>query len=361
MPNMYSERLARLRHSLRHARVDGLLVTGLTNVFYLCGFTGSSAALLVLESEIHLFTDGRYTLQARQEAPEARLHIGLPAPALQAGDHLKRRGHSLRLGFEAAHLSQAEWTRLKSAAGRRVRWKPLAGTIESLRQIKSAAELEQMRQAAALGSQVMSEIIALVRPGLCELDLAAEADYRMRRKGASGPSFETIIASGPRSALPHARPSDKRIAKNELVVIDLGAILRHYCSDLTRTVHVGKASAQVRRWYQAVADAKDAALHALRAGASGGQVDRAARRVLERANLGRYFIHSTGHGLGAEVHEGPRLGRGQKQLICPGNVVTLEPGVYIEGSGGIRIEDDVAVHASGNEILTNAPQGLIEI
>jgi Xaa-Pro aminopeptidase len=151
------------------------------------------------------------------------------------------------------------------------------------------------------------------------------------------------------------------LQKNELVVLDLGAILRHYCSDLTRTVYVGRAPARVRRWYQAVLDAKQAALQALQAGQTAGRVDRAARRVLERGGLGRYFTHSTGHGLGIEVHESPRLGRGQEQEIRVGNVVTLEPGVYVEGIGGIRIEDDVAVHASGTEVLTSVPTELLEI
>jgi Xaa-Pro aminopeptidase len=338
-----------------------MLVSYLPNVFYLCGFTGSNAALLVLANETHLFTDGRYTLQAQGEAPVARVHIGRMVPSVEAGNLIKRRGRVLRLGFEPAHLSQAEWVRLKSAAGAKVRWKPLTGTVEVLREIKSPAELDSMRDAAKLGSEVMQEVISLVRPGVSELELAAEVDYRMRRKGASGPSFETIVASGTRSALPHARPTDKRIAKNELVVLDLGAILRHYCSDLTRTVYVGKAPARVRRWYKAVLDAKEAAFQALHAGQTAGKVDRAARRVLEKAQLARYFTHSTGHGLGTEVHEGPRLGRAQKQEIRVGNVVTLEPGIYIEGAGGIRIEDDVAVHASGTEVLTTAPLGFIEI
>jgi Xaa-Pro aminopeptidase len=345
------------------SRADGLLVTHLPNVFYLCGFTGSNAALLVFPGEMHLFTDGRYTLQAQQEAPAARVHIGRQAAVAQAGKLIalrKRRG-LLRLGFDPAHLSQAEWTGLKAAAGEGVRWKPLAGLVESLREIKSPGELEAMRRAAKLGSQVMEEVISLVRPGVSELELAAEADYRMRRKGAAGPAFDTIVASGVRSALPHARPTEKCLQKNELVVLDLGAILRHYCSDLTRTVYLGRAPGRVRRWYRAVEEAQRAALQALQPGQPAGKVDRAARRVLERCRLGRFFTHSTGHGLGTEVHESPRLGRGQKQEIRVGNVVTLEPGIYVEGVGGIRIEDDVAVHASGPEVLTSAPSGLLEL
>ena len=348
---------------MEESRAEALVVTHLPNVFYLCGFTGSNAALLVFRDQMHLFTDGRYTLQARQEASAAHVHIGRQAAVMQAGKLIAGRKHrgALRAGFDPVHLSQAEWLRLSATAGRGVRWKPLAGLVESLREIKSPDELEAMRRAAKLGSEVMQEVISLVKPGVSELDLAAEADYRMRRKGASGPSFDTIVASGVRTALPHARPTEKCVKKNELVVIDLGAILRHYCSDLTRTVYVGRAPERVRRWYRAVAEAQKEALHTLRAGQTAGRVDRAARRVLERYHLGRFFTHSTGHGLGTEVHESPRLGRGQKQEIRVGNVVTLEPGIYVEGVGGIRIEDDVAVHASGTEVLTSVPSGLLEL
>jgi Xaa-Pro aminopeptidase len=193
------------------------------------------------------------------------------------------------------------------------------------------------------------------------LDLAAEIDYRMRRKGASGPSFETLVASGPRTALVHATPTEKRLQKKELVLLDLGVILRHYCSDLTRTVYLGRAPAEVKRWYKAVAQAEQAAIESVRAGVAAGRVDQAARSTLQRNRLGQYFLHSTGHGLGIEVHETPRVGKRQKQKIRAGSVITIEPGVYIEGSGGIRIEDDVAVHANGVEVLTSVPRELLEL
>jgi Xaa-Pro aminopeptidase len=207
----------------------------------------------------------------------------------------------------------------------------------------------------------MEEVIRMVRPGVTELDIAAEIGYRMRRKGASGESFEAIVAAGPRSALPHARPTARRIGKNELVVLDLGAILRRYCSDLTRTVHVGKASARVRQWYYAVLEAQAAARHALKPGVTCGAIDAAARNVLDRKGLGRYFVHSTGHGIGLEIHEDPRIARDQKRLLDAGNVVTVEPGVYVEGVGGIRIEDDALVTPRGAEILTTAPREFLEL
>ncbi len=222
-------------------------------------------------------------------------------------------------------------------------------------------EIERIRDAARLGSEVMEEAISLIRPGVSELDIAAEIGYRMRRKGASGESFEAIVAGGARSALPHAQPTARRIGKNELVVLDLGAILRRYCSDLTRTVHVGKAPARVRQWYQAVLEAQTAARDAVKSGVTCGAVDAAARDVLQRKGLGRYFVHSTGHGIGLEIHEDPRIARDQKTILETGNIVTLEPGVYVEGVGGIRIEDDALVTPRGAEILTTAPREFLEI
>jgi Xaa-Pro aminopeptidase len=230
-----------------------------------------------------------------------------------------------------------------------------------MREVKDEAELEVMRESARIGSEVMTEVLKLARPGVSELDLSAEVDYRMRRKGASGPSFDTIIASGTRSALPHAHPSAKVLRKNELVVFDLGAILRHYCSDLTRTVYLGRATPKIRAWYRAVEEAQQAALAVLKVNVAAGDVDRAARRVLQQRGLAKYFVHGTGHGVGIEIHETPRVGRKQQQIIQAGNVVTLEPGIYMEGIGGIRLEDEVAVHASGTEVLTNAPRGLLEL
>jgi Xaa-Pro aminopeptidase len=218
-----------------------------------------------------------------------------------------------------------------------------------------------MRKAAILAGEVVEWVLPLLKPGVREIEIAAEIEYQMRRKGASGPAFESIVAFGERGALPHARPTSKRLRKNELVVLDLGVILGHYCSDITRTVFVGKAAARIRGWYKAVLEAQTAAIAVVQKGAASGDVDAAARQVLAGYRLERYFVHSTGHGLGLEVHEDPRVARGQKQRLEPGNVITIEPGVYVEGVGGIRIEDDVAVHADRTEILTRIPRDLIEL
>ena len=345
------------------AGADALTITHLPNILYLSGFSGSNAVLLVLGDLMHLFTDGRYTIQAHEEAPQARVHIVRTPLAQACGEFLRSRSprKRLRVAFEAASLNVAEWERLKKAAGPRIEWKATTELVEGVREVKTAEELDLMRCSAKLASEVIAEASEFVRPGVAELEVAAEIDYRLRRKGASGPSFETIVASGPRSALPHARPTEKRLQKNELVVLDLGAILRHYCSDLTRTFFLGRAPARIRQWYKAVEQAQEAAHDALRAGVTAGSVDRAARRLLNQHGLGSYFVHGTGHGLGIEIHERPRVGRSQKQEIRAGNVVTLEPGIYVEGVGGIRLEDEVAVHADRTEVLTTAPRGLLEL
>jgi Xaa-Pro aminopeptidase len=362
--SVFSEdKIKQVRAAMAASGADAIVLTHLPNIFYVCGFSGSNAILLVLGDALHLFTDGRYTIQAHEEAPQSRIHI-VRTPLTEAcggflRSRLPRKRHSV--AFEASSLNVAGWARLKKAAAANIKWKPTSELVERIREVKTNEELDMMRRSAKLASDVIREAPDFVRPGVTELEVAAEIDYRMRRKGASGPSFESIVASGARSALPHARPTEKRLQKNELVVLDLGAILRHYCSDLTRTVFLGHAPARIRRWYKAVQQAQEAAHDALRAGVAAGSVDRAARRLLNRHGLGRYFVHGTGHGLGIEIHEGPRVGRHQKQEIRAGNVVTLEPGIYVEGVGGIRLEDEVAVHERGTEVLTSAPRGLLEL
>jgi Xaa-Pro aminopeptidase len=360
MPTNTTSRLKRLRQTLNAAGAGALLETHLPNVYYLCGFSGDSGALLVDSTSATLFTDGRFTIQAKEETRGIRAHIH-KGPLLEAvGDHLRVRKRQ-RIAVSPSRLTLAGWKALRKAAGGNPKWVAIDGLVENLRAVKDASEIERIRDAARLGSQVMEEAIRLIRPGVTELDIAAEIGYRMRRKGASGESFEAIVAAGPRSALPHARPTARRIGKNELVVLDLGAILRRYCSDLTRTVHVGKASARVRQWYHAVLDAQTAARDALKSGVTCGVIDAAARNVLQRKGLGRYFVHSTGHGIGLEIHEDPRIARDQKKILEAGNVVTLEPGVYVEGVGGIRIEDDALVTPRGAEILTTTPREFLEL
>jgi Xaa-Pro aminopeptidase len=363
MPSAHAQRLAQLRARLSENQAAAILVSHLPNVFYLCGFTGENAMLLASRRRATLFTDPRFALQARNECSGAGTAVEIvrgPLPPA-VGDHIRRSRPPGAVLFEEERLSVAQAREIKRAAAVSWSWRGVRGMVEALREVKDRHEIDRMRAAAHLGSRVMRHALTCIRPGIAELDLAAEIEYQMKKWGASGPSFETIVASGPRAALPHARPTSKRLKKRELVVLDLGVILHGYCSDLTRTVHLGRASAEVRRWYGAVLAAQSAARQALRAGTEAGQVDEAARQVLRREGLERYFVHSTGHGLGIEVHERPSLGRNQTARLLAGSVVTIEPGVYFPGRGGIRIEDDVLVEEKGSETLTEVPRELLEI
>jgi len=351
----------RLRLSFSALTADAFCVTHLPNIRYLCGFTGSAGLLLVESFGSTLYTDSRYKFQAREEASDARVVIAAHGLARALGERLRGRRGRLRVAYSPSHLTVAQKSALEAAAGPRVRWVNGGDAIERLRAVKDASELATMREAAMLISEVMNNVIPSIQPGLTELDIAAEIEYGIKHRGASGPSFETIVASGARSAWAHARPSSKPLRKNELVVLDQGAILRDYCSDMTRTVFLGRSPARIRRMYRAVLEAQEAAKRAIRPGVTAGAVDAAARRVLKGFGFAQYFTHSTGHGLGLEVHEMPRLGKGEQTELQEGMVVTVEPGVYMEGLGGIRIEDDVVVTSNGAEDLTTAPREFLEL
>jgi Xaa-Pro aminopeptidase len=342
------------------AKLDHLLITKPANLYYLTGFEGDAGALLVSRARAALITDGRFLVQAREEASEVRVVLQKGSLISSVGALLHAPGNR-RAGFDPNCLTVAQLEALGKASGPHCRWIAAPGMTEKLRMRKEAEELAQMRKASILAGKVLESVLELLKPGVREFEIGAEIDYQMRKRGASGPAFETIVAFGKRSALPHARPTAKQLRKNELVVLDLGAILGHYCSDITRTVFVGQAPARIRRWYGAVLQAQGAAIAAVREGATCEGVDAAARKVLAGYRLERYFVHSTGHGLGLEVHEDPRIARGQKQRLKPGNVITVEPGVYVEGVGGIRIEDDVAVHADRTEVITRVPRDFIEL
>ena len=350
----------RFRPFLFSLRADAFLVTHLPNVAYLCGFTGSNGVLLVESSGATLFTDSRYSLQAAEQLHDAKVSIVSGNLLVAVAERLKRR-RSIHLAFSPTQLTVAQKLSLDAKLGERCKWIDGGNTIERLRAIKDPAELAFMREAAKLIDSAWKAGVRQIKPGVSERSVVAEIEYAIKTAGASGPSFETIVASGPRSAWAHARPTSKLLRKNELVVMDQGAILRDYCSDMTRTVFLGRASSRIRRMYHAVLQSQEAAKFAIRPGVKAGDVDAAARNVLKKHGLARYFTHSTGHGLGTEVHEMPRLGRGDESLLEQGMVVTVEPGVYIEGLGGIRIEDDMVVTSNGAESLTGATREFLEL
>ena len=353
-------RMKALSVLVARAGLDALVVTQPANWYYLTGFTGDSGSLIVRSGTGMLISDGRFTTQAREEAIGIR-YIEQKSSLVQSVGECLKEMIVRRVGFDPSQVSVAQLSALRKAAAAGTNWVSVPGFVESLRICKEAEELSLMRRAAKLAGDVLIGALALLKPGIRESEVAAEIEYQMKKGGASGPAFETIVAFGERSALPHARPTGKRLRKNELVVLDLGVILAHYCSDITRTVYVGRAPLRVRQWHQAVLEAQSAAIEAVRAGAVCGDVDSAARQVLAGYKLDPYFTHSTGHGLGLEVHENPRLARGQAARLESGFVVTIEPGVYMAGVGGIRIEDDVAVHPQKTEILTRIPRDLIEL
>ena len=356
-------RLHALRASMAQDGVEALLVTHLPDVRWLCGFTGSNAALAVTDKKAVLFTDGRYTVQARDETRGARVKIAKKSALDEACALL---GSLAKRGWcDPENITFATFARLQSVmtktAGRSF-FSPLKRSLVSeLRMVKDAEELRLMEKAAALGDRAFNAVLPHIASGVPETRIAAHLEFFARSMGAEGMSFETIVASGERSALPHGRATERKTPRNGFITLDFGVILKGYCSDMTRTVSVGRLSREERSAYEAVLEAQQAGVAAVKPGATCGEVDEAARAVLRKAGLGKYFTHSTGHGVGLEIHEAPRLAAGQTMELKPGMVVTVEPGVYLAGKFGIRIEDMVAVTQRGNKVLTKSTKALIEL
>ncbi len=346
----------RLVPALREARAGGFLVTALPNVRYLTGFTGSNGALLLTADRALLFTDPRYQTQAPLESDcEIKIAKGPLLPALCKWlNRLKIKS----LAFEQNRISFEDFQMLKENA-KGLSLKAVAGAVESLRMVKSFVEMATIRASVRLNSAALELALENFSPSMTEVDLAAEIDYRMRLLGADGTAFDTIVASGQRTALPHAHPADLPIRANELLLIDMGASVSGYSSDMTRTYAVGKVNTKCRQMYRAVLESQLAALDTIKPGITCTAVDGTARRVLQAHGLDKLFIHSTGHGLGIEIHERPRIGRKDMTRLEAGMAITIEPGAYLEGIGGIRIEDTVAVTDTGYEVLTPTRKELV--
>jgi Xaa-Pro aminopeptidase len=356
-------RLRAVRQSMHAQQVEALLVAHLPDVRYLCGFTGSNAVLAVTKAKAVLFTDGRYIAQAKEETRAARVVIAKQS-ALKEGCILLEKS-AKGAAFDPANTTVAQLNLIRSAlTGKRRRsfFTPLARPLVSeLRMVKDADELKAMTRAAALGNRIFHAVLPHIQSGVPESEVAAGLEFFARSMGAEAMSFETIIASGPRSSLPHGRASSRKLPRKGFVTLDFGVILKGYCSDMTRTVHLGKPGREERRAYEAVLAAQEAAVDAVRPGVTCGQVDEAARNILRQAGLAKFFTHSTGHGVGLEIHEQPRIAAEQALELKPGMVVTIEPGVYLAGKFGIRIEDMVAVTDRGHKVLTPVNKALIEL
>jgi Xaa-Pro aminopeptidase len=360
----FRTRQKKLQEHLATTRFDALLISHLPNIHYLCGFTGSAGLLLVEEAGSVFFTDVRYDTQARDEVKGAKVVIARKALLAGLGEWLaarRKRARGWVIGIEAEHFTIAEKKRLTEVRPSSVTLMDAPSIVERARMVKDADELTRIRAAVALGATLFDRALEVLRPGVRETEVAGEMEYAARRGGAEEMSFPTIIASGARSALPHGRASNQPISPGGFVVCDFGVILRGYCSDQTRTVWVGPVLDEARTAYEAVRESQQAAINAVRPGVPAGRVDEAARKVLQKAGLARYFTHSTGHGVGLEIHEVPRVADGQREILQPGMVITVEPGVYFPGKWGVRIEDMVAVTASGCEVLTPTSKDFLAV
>ena len=352
----YSRRRARVQEAIRELPCDAFLTTALPNVHYLTGFTGSNAAVLVSAGRALLFTDPRYSTQAQQQSDcEVKVAKG---PLAQDVAKCIKRSLWRTLAFEQNRISFEDYSQFQELL-KGLKLKPVSGLVETLRMVKAPDEIGTIKASVRLNSIALEQALEQFHPSMSEVDLAAEIDYRMRLLGADGTAFSTIVASGLRSALPHAQPSSHAIETNQLLLIDMGASVAGYASDMTRTHALGKLDAKIRRMYKAVLESQLAALDAVRPGVTCAHIDRTARTVLRGYGLDSLFVHSTGHGLGLEIHERPRIGRKERTKLEAGMVITIEPGVYQEGMGGVRIEDTVAVTQHGCEVLTPTGKELV--
>jgi Xaa-Pro aminopeptidase len=354
------DRAARLRSRLTEVACDALLVTNLTNVRYLGGFTGSAALLLVPADEAAepvFVTDGRYRDQATSELADAGVTARTVIAMEEDGRRRALAGAAVglgRLGLEAENVTWAQKRRFAADWFPDAQLVPTAGLVESLRLVKDAGEVARIQAACEMADAALAAVRHRLGEGPTEAEVALELEWQMRRLGAEGPSFETIVASGPNGAMPHHRAGDRRIADGDLVVLDFGALVDGYHSDMTRTVMVGEPSDTQARMYAVVREAQAAGVAAVKAGAEASAVDDACRSVIREAGWDEAFLHATGHGVGLDIHEPPRVARTADAMLSDGQVVTVEPGVYLAEHGGVRIEDTVVVTSEGCRTLTLA-------
>jgi Xaa-Pro aminopeptidase len=360
------ERLEALVVALeREETLDALLVTSRANIRYLTGFSGSAALVVVTRADVLLVTDFRYDVQAQEEAgPVARVVVERTSVWERLFKELPALGPVRRMGYEAHAMTVREAERLSAngAPQRPWRWCPAGDLVEQLRVRKDLEEVESIRAAASLASEAFHRVLAEVRPGLTEIEIAGALEGQLRKLGSEGHPFPTIVASGPRTALPHARSSRRAIQPGEWLLLDFGAMLDGYCADITRTVMVGAPATDAQRaLYEVVRTAQQRAREGVRAGMTGAEADALARDVIDARGFADAFGHSTGHGLGLEVHEAPRLSRTNAEPLPVDAVVTIEPGVYLAGQGGVRIEDDVHLSADGPVLLSDGKTDLVEV
>lgn len=351
-----SKRIERLRGLLRREKLDGLVVVNLPNIRYLCGYTGSNGLMLVSRRDAWFYTDFRYQEQARTEVKGCRKRVltrdlvSHPPP-----EWLRPFG---RLGVEENHVTLSRFAQFRKRF-RKARLVKTKDLVLELRRTKERVEVETITAAQRVTDHVFGDVLSMVKPGVRERDLALEIEFQFRKHGEV--AFDSIVASGPNAAKPHAGFSDRKLRRGDALTFDIGCRVRGYCSDMTRTVFVGKAPAGLRRVYEIVCEAQRRALDTIKPGASARTADAAARDYITEQGFGEQFGHSLGHGVGIEVHEMPALAATGKDTLAPGDVVTVEPGIYLPGTGGVRIEDMVHVTRTGYTNLTRSPKRLVEL
>lgn len=355
----FESRRANLRKLLRSSGAGGLLVTNFTNVTYLTGFTGDDSYLLLTPAGQVMISDARYTTQLEEECPGLDVNIRPPGKAILDATAEVVRSLKLRsLGIEAESMTVGLFGQLSERT--RAEIVQTRGLVEQLREIKDKHEVAEIREAVRQAERAFAVLRATLRPERTEKEVADDLEHQMRLLGAKGASFPPIIAVGPRSALPHARPTEVTIGSGDFVLVDWGATSRLYKSDLTRVLATGKISPKLERVYGVVLRAQEQAIAAIHPGVTGREVDAVARKSIADAGFGKHFGHGLGHGLGIDIHEAPRLNSANDRPLRPGMVVTVEPGVYLPGWGGVRIEDDILVTKDGHEVLTSVAKQFAE-
>ncbi|ASA23144.1 M24 family metallopeptidase [Paenibacillus donghaensis] len=349
---MGNKRISKLRKVLQEQQLEAMLVTSEINRRYLSGFTGSSGVVLVTAAECYLLTDFRYMTQAAEQATGIKV-VEHGAKFIDTVRELLPSSGEVRIGFEQDHVSFSAYTAYADALKPAV-LVPVSKAVENLRTYKDEEELAVMGRAADLADATFSHILNVIKPGMTERDMDLEMEFYMRSHGATSSSFDTIVASGERSSMPHGRASGKVIGNNEFITFDFGALVDGYCSDLTRTIAIGSPDPKLKEIYDIVLEAQLHALAHIKPGMTGRECDALTRDIITRYGYGEQFGHSTGHGLGMEVHEWPRLSKLSDEIMEPGMVVTVEPGIYLPGIGGVRIEDDIVITNSGIALLTHS-------
>lgn len=354
------EGMVKIQDIISDMGVDAVIITDPFHMRYLSGFRGGEGILYISPKQQILITDSRYTEAAQKESSFTVLEENRKHRRTDILAECMKRDNAQALGYEDESLLCSEFVKLTRALPGKT-WIGLGGSVRVLRMVKTEAELEYLRKAEAIGDAAFSEILKILRPGLTELEVAAELEYRMKKSGALKTSFDTIVASGLHSSMPHAVPDNKKLEYGDFVTMDFGCCYEGYCSDMTRTVVIGKATKEQKKIYQTVLDAQLAALEVLEAGKRGREVDRAARELIAARGYGAYFGHGLGHSVGLYIHEEPRLSPGEETVLVENMIETVEPGIYIPGFGGVRIEDMVVVKKGGYENLTHSPKELLEL